>query len=222
MFAKYGWFPVPQTLTFLAPDGAGGGSGDPAPADPKADPKPTDPPKPEGEKKTFTQEDIDAVISRVTAKQKADAERREKEALERGKAEGKTEAEKLAKMSEQQRADELARQAIEAVEKREKEIAVREEAVKKRELRAQAIETLRTKGLGEGLADFLDYANAEACNASIEKLEKSYRAAVQASVEDRLKSAGVPIVRDKGDVNLDAMTDDQYYAYQAAQKKPKG
>ena len=91
-----------------------------------------------------------------------------------------SEAEKLAKMTQAEKAQYMA-------QKREKELADREAAITERELQAEAKNTLTGKGLPIELADVLVYTDADACNASIEAVEKAFTAAVQAAVNEKLK-----------------------------------
>lgn len=91
-----------------------------------------------------------------------------------------TEAEKLAKMTEKEKAQYLQ-------QKKEKEMADREAAITKRELAAEAKNTLAEKKLPVSLAEVLNYSDADACKQSIEAVEKAFQEAVEASVEERLK-----------------------------------
>ena len=91
-----------------------------------------------------------------------------------------SEAEKLAKMTKEEK-DAYQKQ------KKEKELTDRESAVTKRELMAEAKNTLAEKGLPVGLADVLNYADADACSKSITTVEKAFQAAVEAAVQERLK-----------------------------------
>ena len=95
-----------------------------------------------------------------------------------------TEAEKMAKMNAEQKAQYER-------EKKEKEIADREAALTKRELTATAKEQLAEKGLPVSLAAVLNYSNAEECSASIEAVGKAFQEAVEKAVNDRL-SGGKP------------------------------
>ena len=124
-------------------------------------------------------------------KMQAEFDRRVNKALETSKtkmqadieaqiANARTEAEKLAKMSADQKAKY-------EQEKREKELAEREAEITKRELSAQAKETLADKGLPVSLADILNYTDASTCQASIEAVEKAFQEAVAKGVEDKLK-----------------------------------
>lgn len=138
----------------------------------------------EGEKgkdsKTFTQDDVNRIIQDRLAKERQKWEKEFQTKLD----EAKTEAEKLAKMNAEQKA-EYERQ------KREQELAKREAEITRRELRATALETLAEKGLPKQLADILDYTDAESTNKSIESVEKVFREAVEVAVNERLKG-GAP------------------------------
>lgn len=94
--------------------------------------------------------------------------------------EAKTEAEKLAKMNAEQKA-EYERN------KREEELAKREGEITKRELRATALESLAEKSLPKQLADILSYTDAKSTNQSIAAVEKAFREAVEAGINERLK-----------------------------------
>lgn len=130
--------------------------------------------------KTFTQDDVNRIISDRLAKERQKWEKDLQTKLD----EAKTEAEKLAKMNAEQKA-EYERQ------KREKELADREAQITRRELRATALETLAEKGLPKQLAEILDYTDADSTNKSIESVEKVFREAVEAAVNERLKG-GAP------------------------------
>lgn len=97
----------------------------------------------------------------------------------------RTEAEKLAKMNAEQKAQYER-------EKKDKELTKREAALTARELKATAKETLANRGLPTSLADVLNYENAEACNKSIEAVEAAFREAVAAGVDEKLKGGRPP------------------------------
>lgn len=106
-------------------------------------------------------------------------------------AEARTEAEKMAKMSADQKA-EYER------EKQAKELADREAAITKRELMATAKEQLAEKGLPISLASILNYASAEECSASIEAVGKAFQESVEKAVNDRLAGGKPPKKADGG------------------------
>ena len=138
--------------------------------------------------KRFTKAEVDAMIQSRLERYKRDENKRI--------AEARSEAEKLARMNESERAEHERRQAEQDLQTREAEIARRESEIARRELKAQAMETLTAKGLDKSLAELLDYASAETCDASIARMEKAFRAAVQAAVESRLSGSAVTLTRD--------------------------
>lgn len=91
-----------------------------------------------------------------------------------------SEAEKLAKMTKEEKAEYLAN-------KKTKELDDREAEITKKELMAEAKNTLSEKGLPVDLADVLNYSDAESCNKSIDLVEKAFKRAVEAAVNERLK-----------------------------------
>ena len=128
-------------------------------------------------------------------KQQAEFDRRVNKALETNKSKlqaemakkleaAKTEAEKMAAMNAEQKAQYER-------EQKETELKSREAAITKRELVATAKEQLAEKGLPLHLASVLSYTSAEECTASIEAVEKAFREAVETGVAQRL-SGGKP------------------------------
>lgn len=120
---------------------------------------------------------------------KAEFDKRLKEAIQTAQTEWETkqqekitEAEKLKKMN----ANEKAKYEQ---DKRSKELDKREKDITTRELKAQAYETLAEKNLPKELIDTLNFSDAEACNASIEAVEKAFQNAVKKAVDDRLKGS---------------------------------
>lgn len=97
----------------------------------------------------------------------------------------KTEAEKLAKMNADQKAEYENQKKLDDLAKREKDITTRE-------LKAQAYETLAEKGLPKELVEILNYSDAEQCNKSIEAVEKAFQSAVEKAVNDKLRGKGDP------------------------------
>ena len=96
-----------------------------------------------------------------------------------------SEAEKLAKMNKEEKADYLR-------QKQEKKLKDREAAITRRELMAEAKNTLAEKKLPAGLAEVLNYADADSCSKSIEAVEKAFQEAVKAAVEEKLKGGTPP------------------------------
>lgn len=96
-----------------------------------------------------------------------------------------SEAEKLAKMTKEEKAQYMQK-------KKEKELSDREAAITRKELIAEAKNTLAEKKLPAGLAEVLNYTDADACNQSIAAVEKAFQSAVEASVQERLKGGKPP------------------------------
>ncbi len=93
-----------------------------------------------------------------------------------------SEAQKLAKMNAEQKAQYEREQA-------EAKLAQREADITRRELMAASKDTLLSKGLPVSLAECLTYTDADACNASIEAVSKAFEQAVEKVVNDRLRQA---------------------------------
>ena len=96
-----------------------------------------------------------------------------------------SEAEKLAKMTKEEKQEYMTR-------KHEKELAEWEATLTKRELMAEAKSTLAEKELPVALAEVLNYTDAESCKKSIEALETAFNAAVGKAVEEKLKGGNPP------------------------------
>ena len=122
--------------------------------------------------KTFTQKDLVAIIDKRLARERKDAETRIKEAV--------TEAQKLAKMS----ADERAQHEREELQKT---LSQREAEITRRELKAEAKAQLADKGLPAEFSDALPLTDAESVQTAIEVFDKAFRIAVEKGVNERLK-----------------------------------
>ncbi|MBO5069460.1 MAG: DUF4355 domain-containing protein [Lachnospiraceae bacterium] len=96
-----------------------------------------------------------------------------------------SEADKLAKMNKEEKAEYLR-------QKQERELNDREVAITRRELMAEAKNTLAEKKLPVGLAEVLNYTDADSCNKSMAAVEKAFQEAVQAAVEEKLKGGTPP------------------------------
>lgn len=130
------------------------------------------------ESKTYTQEDFEKALqsevdkrvsqAMATAQRKADARVKE--------------AEKLAKMNEQQRYEY-------ELETREKAIAEKEKALALAENKATAASVLSDKGISAKLVDFVVAEDADTMMSNISLLEKEFKASVKAEVERRLQTS---------------------------------
>lgn len=96
-----------------------------------------------------------------------------------------SEAEKLAKMTKEEKAQYMQ-------QKKEKELSEREAAITRKELMAEARNTLAGDGLPQGLAEVLSYTDADACKKSMETVKAAFQKAVEAAVEEKLKGGKPP------------------------------
>ena len=138
--------------------------------------------------KTFTQEDIDRIVSKRLdqAQKKWDKE-----------TQTRFEELKMASMSPEQK------QEYEK-SKLDQQLSEKEKQLQTREFKLDAIDKLQKRGLEKELADILDYSNEESIDNSIELLEKTIQKSVQSIVNDRLRGKSVPKSRTEGNRGGDA------------------
>lgn len=96
-----------------------------------------------------------------------------------------SEAEKLAKMTKEEKAQYMQK-------KKEKELSDREAAVTRSELMAEAKNSLSDEGLPTELAEVLNYTDADACKKSMETVKKAFQTAVEKAVDEKLKGGEPP------------------------------
>ena len=104
----------------------------------------------------------------------------------------RSEAEKLAKMTKEEKAQYMQ-------QKREKELTDREAAITRKEQMAEAKNTLASDGLPQELAEVLDYSDADTCKKSMEKVKEVFQRAVETAVEEKLKGGKPPKKAPGGD-----------------------
>lgn len=166
------------------------------------------------QERMFTQAEMDAAIANRLSRYKRDEDKR----IEEAKQAARSEAEKLAKMNAEQRAEHDRQEAERAAKAREDEISRREAELTRRELKATAMDELSKRKLPSGLLEILNYSDADACSASIATVEKAWRECVQQGVNERLAQSGVSL-RTGGSPDYANMSDADYYA---ATYKPGG
>ena len=103
-----------------------------------------------------------------------------------------SEAEKLAKMTKEEKAQYMQ-------QKREKELTDREAAITRKELMAESKNNLASDGLPQELAEVLDYSDADTCKKSMEKVKEVFQRAVETAVEEKLKGGKPPKKAPGGD-----------------------
>lgn len=123
--------------------------------------------------KTFTQEEVNKLISERVAREQKKFEAKQEEAA------------RLARMNAEEKAKY-------AAEKREKELTEREAEIQRKELRFEALNILEENKLPAKLVDCVDLTSADTCKTSIEALKNAWTEAVSAAVDARLKSSTPP------------------------------
>ena len=127
------------------------------------------------ETRTYTQEEVDALLQQETDRRISSAQKKwEKKSQEKVR-----EAEKLAKLSEQERFQY-------ELEQREKAIAEKEKQMALMENKAEASKALNERGISIALADFVVAEDADTMMENIKMLEDEFKKSVKAEVEKRL------------------------------------
>lgn len=153
----------------------------------------------ETDKQAFTQSELDSYtdskISKALEKQKAKFDEQLAKAVEEGKSEGQ----KLAKMSAQEKADAEA-------QKRLDDLKAREDELNQRELTANVVDVLAEKGLPKELAGSLvGLGDADKISNVVETIQKSIEQGINKGVNERMRQDPPT----NGSSNLDA-TDDPF------------
>lgn len=118
------------------------------------------------------------------------------------------ESTRMAQMTDQERANY-------ATDRREADIAAREKKLVERELRAEAMEMLAQRGLPKALAEAIGYDSREVMLAALDNVERAFRQAVHASVEQRLRGV-TPASGASAQGDPDQVNDAEYYRMNCA------
>lgn len=97
-----------------------------------------------------------------------------------------TEQEKLAKMNEVEKAQYEFQKKLDALDKREKEVA-------RKELKSEALSTLREKGIPDWAIGSVNLESAETIKTSVEALEENWSATRQSVVDEAFKKLDTTI-----------------------------
>ena len=95
-------------------------------------------------------------------------------------------------------------EAAQALEKRERELEMRE-------LKLFARQTLADRRLSQQLSGILDYSSREACLKSVDSVEQALKEEVTRQVDMRLAGRGITLPA-AGDADEDALNDREYYS----------
>lgn len=130
---------------------------------------------------TFTQADLDRRVNQALEKNKASNQKAIEDAVAEALKKGKTEGEKLAKMSAQEKAEAAQKEREDALAKREAEL-------NQRELKATVTTALAEKGLPASLVEPLAIlGNADAINKSIDTITEAINAKVAEGIKAGLR-----------------------------------
>lgn len=142
--------------------------------------------------KTFTQAELDEIISKRLAKERAKFDEQLKTKV--------SEAERLAKLNEDERAKEEIRIAQEELNKMQNEFNAMKESFEKEQMLAQVQKELSDKQLPLHMASSLIGADAETTKANIDKFEVEWKASLQDAIQREIKTnSSSPRIELKGD-----------------------
>lgn len=127
------------------------------------------------EVKTYTQEQVDEMLQKETDRRVTQALQKQ----EKKNAEKMREAEKLARMNEEEKYKYELDQREAAIAAKEKELALMEN-------KNEASKILAEKGLSLTLVDFVVAEDADTMATNIKVLEQAFKASVKAEVEKRM------------------------------------
>lgn len=140
----------------------------------------------------MTQEQLDELISKRLSRQ----EKKLNEAFERRLSE-MSEAQKLAQMNEQQKAEYQAQKEREAFEEERKSFYAERDAFNKAQYKAEIQRQLNEAGLPD-ISDTLVGLEAEVVKAQIDTMRQSFEAQINASIQAKIQnSANTPVVPQK-------------------------
>lgn len=128
--------------------------------------------------KIFTEEEVQELLQRETDRRVTAALKKQ----ERKNADAVREAQKLAKMNDEDRREYEYQQRVAALEAKEKEFALLEN-------KNEASKILAEKGLSLALVDFIVAEDADTMAQNIKTLETAFKASVKAEVEKRMGGA---------------------------------
>lgn len=123
------------------------------------------------EVKTYTEAEVQSMIDQRVTQALKTAERKNQAKVR--------EAEKLAKMNDEDKREYEYQQRLAALEAKEKEMALLEN-------KNEASKILAEKGLSLALVDFIVAEDAETMNMNIKTLEQAFKQSVKAEVEKRM------------------------------------
>ena len=141
------------------------------------------------DEKTFTQSELDSIIEKRLARERAKLEKEYKTKINEGITSGLDEAKKLEKMTAQEKAEYEFNKRLADLEAREKEYNLKE-------LKQTALGILNEKGFdiesAKSISTLLDYTDADKCKASIDNIDKLITGLVEKGVNAKIKTNKTP------------------------------
>lgn len=141
------------------------------------------------ETKTFTQEELNKIVSERVAKEKKklEAERIKQQEMQEKLIE--EESEKLAKMTEAEKIKAKAERERKRFEDRVAKYEAEMRAFEQERIKNQTMNLLSEKGLPVELAQFINSNNADEIMGNVEVFEKCWSEAIEKSVNTRLRTS---------------------------------
>ena len=128
------------------------------------------------EEKLYTADEVNAIVQKRLEREKRKI----------------TEAEKLSKMTEQEKHDYEYQQRLDELDERAKSIEKREREYERKSLLTQTEHELINKGLPVDFASLLVSDNAESTKVNIDAFNKAWNDALSREVDKKLKQSSVP------------------------------
>ena len=143
------------------------------------------------QEKTYTKAEIDEMFSKRIGKEKAKLEKQFEERFNE-RLNALEEAQKLSKLSEQEKAEYQAQKEREAFEAERQAFYEERDAFNKAKYKATIEQELQSKGLPISLSDMLVGMDAQAVNQKITELSESFGASVNNQIQEKLKQTTTP------------------------------
>lgn len=176
--------------------------------EPTVDPKPAE--------KTFTQAELDEIISKRLGKERAKFEEQLKNKV--------SEAERLAKLNEDERAKEEIRIAQEELNNTKAEFEKMRAEFDRQQMLAQVTRELDSKALPINMAEQLLGTDAETTKSNIDKFETQWKASLEQAIKQKIKdTSSSPRIELKGNEGQTKdpkdMTFSEFLVWQEQQEK---
>ena len=143
------------------------------------------------QEKLYTKAEIDEMFSKRIGKEKAKLEKQFEEKFNE-RLNALEEAQKLSKLSENEKAEYQAKKEREAFEAERQAFYEERDAFNRDRYKATIEQELQSKGLPTSLSDMLCTMDAEAVNQKITELSESFGASISNQINERLKQTTTP------------------------------